>query len=72
MHRYVFDQFALVPEKPILEPSLNGPLQSPINEEGEMPPSFDAIFLKIHLYSTLEVKQTTIMQVLNCSFLDAS
>ncbi len=48
--KYRFDQFALVPDKPIEEiPQTKDPNAN----------DNESVYLKVHLYSTLEVKQTT-------------
>ena len=53
--KYQFDQFALIPIRGL---SSNGDSDSPNGEAKE-----EQVFLKIHLYSTLEIKQTTMMHM---------
>jgi hypothetical protein len=57
IQKYAFDQFALVPTQ-----SLEEVQEQDIKQEAKGGTSA-SVFLKIHLYSTLEVKQTTTMQM---------
>lgn len=60
--KYAFDQFALINLKPLQD----NPIYQSKPNLAEMPDVSSAtpsVFLKIHLYSTLEIKQTTIMQM---------
>ena len=53
--KYQFDQFALVPIRGVLN---SQELENAAGEGKE-----EQVFLKVHLYSTLEVKQTTMMHM---------
>lgn len=59
--KYQFDQFALKNLKPIVNDAPAESIQDQAPEPEQA--SFQSVFLKVHLYSTLEIKQTTIMQM---------
>ncbi|KAJ3272598.1 hypothetical protein HDV01_005441 [Terramyces sp. JEL0728] len=71
IQKYAFDQFALCPLSSIEEKqnsltesaSQHGNLDDAAADGGAISPTTPSVFLKVHLYSTLEVKQTTIMQM---------
>ncbi|KAJ3314382.1 hypothetical protein HDV04_000344 [Boothiomyces sp. JEL0838] len=71
IQKYAFDQFALCPlgslkekQNSLTESASNhGNLDDAAGDGGAISPSTPSVFLKVHLYSTLEVKQTTIMQM---------
>jgi hypothetical protein len=57
IQKYAFDQFALLPTQDLEE------AQEEESKKEALGGSNASVFLKIHLYSTLEVKQTTTMQM---------
>lgn len=71
IQKYAFDQFALISTKSFdgtddgVAAVINGKEDVPVKEDSMSPdmvsPSIPSVYLKVHLYSTLEVKQTTIM-----------
>ncbi|KAJ3369051.1 hypothetical protein HDU91_000090 [Kappamyces sp. JEL0680] len=69
IHKYAFDQFALINLKPLEDAvvkkhkSLDAAIEGSAGSSDGVSPSTPSVFLKVHLYSTLEVKQTTIMQM---------
>ncbi|KAJ3323790.1 hypothetical protein HDV06_001160 [Boothiomyces sp. JEL0866] len=71
IQKYAFDQFALCPLSSIKDKqaslsestSNHGNLDDAAGDPGAISPTTPSVFLKVHLYSTLEVKQTTIMQM---------
>ncbi|KAI8900471.1 stress-activated map kinase interacting protein 1-domain-containing protein [Globomyces pollinis-pini] len=71
IQKYALDQLALVPLVPLQPLSIQtesqeGQVESDTSAnqaEQAISPSIPSVFLKVHLYSTLEVKQTTIMQM---------
>jgi hypothetical protein len=57
IQKYAFEQFALVPTQSLEE------VQEQETKKEAKGGASASVFLKIHLYSTLEVKQTTTMQM---------
>ncbi|KXS09607.1 SIN1-domain-containing protein [Gonapodya prolifera JEL478] len=66
IHKFSFNQFALAPASEEKIAAIVASRQPPTpvarslsTDPSSAPPAGDTVFLKIHLYSTLEVKQTT-------------